>query len=78
MFKNDVSLIEKLKRENGGRKTVAGMIKIWSKEGKCVNLKEHGNKKLFAAVLIKNGIVEARGSDIDKEIDSFRKMFQGG
>ena len=73
MFKNDVSLIEKLK--NKDRKTVVFNIKKWSEEGKCVNLKEHGNKKLFAAVLIKNGIVEARGSDIDKEIDSFRKMF---
>ena len=73
MFKNDVSLIKELKDED--RKTVVEKITRWSKEGKCVNLKEHGNKKLFAAVLIKNGIVEARGSDIDKEIDSFRKMF---
>ena len=73
MFKNDVSLIKELKDED--RKTVVEKITRWSKEGKCVNLKEHGNKKLVAAVLIKNGIVEARGSDIDKEIDSFRKMF---
>ena len=73
MFKNDVSLIKELKDED--RKTVVEKITRWSKEGKCVNFKEHGNKKLFAAVLIKNGIVEARGSDIDKEIDSFRKMF---
>ena len=73
MFKNDVSLIKELKDDD--RKTVVEKITRWSKEGKCVNLKEHGNKKLFAAVLIKNGIVEARGSDIDKEIDSFRKMF---
>ena len=73
MFKNDVSLIKELKDED--RKTVVEKITRWSKEGKCVNLKEHGNKKLFAAVLIKNGIVEVRGSDIDKEIDSFRKMF---
>ena len=73
MFKNDVSLIKELKDED--RKTVVEKITRWSKEGKCVNFKEHGNKKLFAAVLIKNGIVEVRGSDIDKEIDSFRKMF---
>ena len=73
MFKNDVSLIKELKDDD--RKTVVEKITRWSKEGKCVNLKEHGNKKLFAAVLIKNGIVEVRGSDIDKEIDSFRKMF---
>ena len=73
MFKNDVSLIKELKDED--RKTVVEKITRWSKEGKCVNFKEHGNKKLFAAVLIKNGIVEARGSDRDKEIDSFRKMF---
>ena len=73
MFKNDVSLIKELKDED--RKTVVEKITRWSKEGKCVNFKEHGNKKLFAAVLIKNGIVAARGSDIDKEIDSFRKMF---
>ena len=73
MFKNDVSLIKELKDED--RKTVVEKITRWSKEGKCVNFKEHGNKKLFAAVLIKNGIGEVRGSDIDKEIDSFRKMF---
>lgn len=73
MFKNDVSLIKELKDDD--RKTVVEKITRWSKEGKCVNFKEHGNKKLFAAVLIKNGIVEVRGSDIDKEIDSFRKMF---
>ena len=73
MFKNDVSLIKELKDED--RKTVVEKITRWSKEGKCVNFKEQGNKKLFAAVLIKNGIVEVRGSDIDKEIDSFRKMF---
>ena len=73
MFKNDVSLIKELKDED--RKTMVEKITRWSKEGKCVNFKEHGNKKLFAAVLIKNGIVEVRGSDIDKEIDSFRKMF---
>ena len=74
MFKNDVSLIEKLKRENGGRKTVAGMIKIWSKEGKCVNLKDC-NKKLLARLLIENGIVEARNSNIDDDVESYRHSF---
>ena len=72
MFKNDVSLIEKLK--NKDRKTVVFNIKKWSEEGKCVNFKD-GNRKLFAELLLRNGIVEAKGSDIDKEIDSFRKMF---
>ena len=72
MFKNDVSLIEKLK--NKDRKTVVFNIKKWSEEGKCVNYKD-GNRKLFAELLLRNRIVEAKGSDIDKEIDSFRKMF---
>ena len=72
MFKGNASLIEELK--NKDRTTVVTKIIKWGIEGKCANL-EHGNKKLFAAVLIKNGIVEVRGSDIDKEIDSFRKMF---
>ena len=74
IFKGNVSLIEKLKRENGGRKTVAGMIKIWSKEGKCVNLKDC-NKKLLARLLIENGIVEARNSNIDDDIESYRHSF---
>lgn len=72
MFKNDVSLIEGLK--NKDRTTVATKIIKWGIEGKCANL-EHGNKKLFAELLIKNGIVAARGSDINKDIDSFRKKF---
>ena len=74
IFKGNVSLIEKLKRENGGRKTVAGMIKIWSKEGKCVNLKDC-NKKLLARLLIENGIVEARNSNIDDDVESYRHSF---
>ena len=73
MFKNDVSLIKELKDED--RKTVVEKITRWSKEGKCVNLKEHGNKKLFAAVLIKNGIVEARNSNIDDDVESYRHSF---
>ena len=72
MFKNDVSLIEELK--NKDRTTVVTKIIKWGIEGKCANL-EHGNKKLFAELLIKNGIVAAKGSDIDKDIDSFRKKF---
>ena len=72
IFKGNVSLIEKLK--NKDRKTVVFNIKKWSEEGKCVNFKD-GNRKLFAELLLRNGIVEAKGSDIDKEIDSFRKMF---
>lgn len=72
IFKGNVSLIEKLK--NKDRKTVVFNIKKWSEEGKCINFKD-GNRKLFAELLLRNGIVEAKGSDIDKEIDSFRKMF---
>ena len=72
IFKGNVSLIEKLK--NKDRKTVVFNIKKWSEEGKCVNYKD-GNRKLFAELLLRNRIVEAKGSDIDKEIDSFRKMF---
>ena len=72
IFKGNVSLIEKLK--NKDRKTVVFNIKKWSEEGKCINFKD-GNRKLFAELLLRNGIVEVRGSDIDKEIDSFRKMF---
>ena len=72
IFKGNVSLIEKLK--NKDRKTVVFNIKKWSEEGKCVNFKD-GNRKLFAELLLRNRIVEAKGSDIDKEIDSFRKMF---
>ena len=74
IFKGNVSLIEKLKRENVGRKKVAGMIKIWSKEGKCVNL-EDCNKKLLARLLIENGIVEARNSNIDDDVESYRHSF---
>ena len=74
IFKGNVSLIEKLKRENGGRKTVAGMIKIWSKEGKCVNLKDC-NKKLLARLLIENGLVETRNSNIYDDIESYRHSF---
>lgn len=72
IFKGNVSLIEKLK--NKDRKTVVFNIKKWSEEGKCINFKD-GNRKLFAELLLRNRIVEAKGSDIDKEIDSFRKMF---
>ena len=72
IFKGNVSLIEKLK--NKDRKTVVFNIKKWSEEGKRVNFKD-GNRKLFAELLLRNRIVEAKGSDIDKEIDSFRKMF---
>ena len=72
MFKGNASLIEELK--NKDRTTVVTKIIKWGIEGKCANL-EHGNKKLFAELLIKNGIVAAKGSDIDKDIDSFRKKF---
>ena len=72
IFTGNVSLIEKLK--NKDRKTVVFNIKKWSEEGKCLNFKD-GNRKLFAELLLRNRIVEAKGSDIDKEIDSFRKMF---
>ena len=72
IFKGNVSLIEKLK--NKDRKTVVFNIKKWSEEGKCVNL-EDCNKKLLARLLIENGIVEARNSNIDDDVESYRHSF---
>ena len=72
-FKGNIDLIKEIQDKDRG--TVATKIRQWSMTGKCKNIEDWGNKKQLAKLLIKDHIVEPRNVDIDKDTDSFRKMF---
>ena len=72
-FKENIDLIKEIQGKDRG--TVATKIRQWSMTGKCKNIEDWGNKKQLAKLLIKDHIVEPRNVDIDKDTDSFRKMF---